>query len=794
MSTANLMGSHLNPRQSALFAQKANKKRWIYSPTQDHLALLAAEIGRTVVDRKKVVVWYDDPAAVERVLEFFPLQQISGTIYADVSGRDHQSSAVLFPLAPAESIHHIELYKLSEDLARVSKPWKALHEELWTGTNRYDLVQKFAGMFDHSHVNPLFYKLSASSFHINPAEYKKLRNKIEHHIKLNKLRQDGFKVLEMLDVNLLINHSLDFVKNEVMQFISIMNSRANELLRQADWINLRYFNYVKSYWIRELNSYRNLIDKWLVNARELHLTYGDAFTFESSMNQLADRFRGQISRKAKMISQERKAIKEQYLELLNTIDQGQPWVQIPLEKKQNPTLSEAIEYIQELSHSLMHARESIETHIRSQLKRLNSHNAPEETNLTFEIKEWEEDLSKWYADINVSGYFKSRFESQALSMHRSVEILREINDDLASILDRQHLLEDYFFWAGFQNQFPEAGKVVVQALHLVPYSDWLTYFDEWFITQLITGDALEVEWPAMPTKDVKNLHLQLRQHLIAEFQHETQQIRLGLSNIHSSDIRKIKTSKTGIDVEAADTYLKLLSIHQRADWFPIQFLHVGQMKHSLGSLEEDFEQYFFISHPQPAMHDIWGIIQETDIDVYAVAPCPNQRYSNICLQTPTLVADFKLGQSRTSSTLKHLTQIARQFVPFLDKTCIYTAHRVNVISMLGKDLDRQVLDQLPMPYKISEQSLHPDENFLIETLLEPNNPFVLLLRDGWATGSWPENILWHVQFQEDLDKLGIKVIHSWSSGWLFQADKEIRQIRDEILNHVGSTFTGIATV
>lgn len=794
MTTANLMGSHLNPQQSALFAQTSQRKRWIYSPSQDHLALLAAEIGRAAINRNKVVVWYDDPSSVERLLDFFPLNQIGGAIYTDLTGRDKQSSSALFPLAPAESIHHIELYKLGEDLERVSNPWKILHEDLWPGTNRYDLVQKFAGMFDHSHVNPLFYKLSATSFQINPAEYKKLRNKIEHHIKLNKLRQDGFSVLEILDVNLLINHSLDFVKNEVMQFVSIMSSRASELLRQADWINLRYFNYVKSYWIRELNSYRNHIDKWLVNARELHLMYGDAFTFESSMNQLADRFRGQISRKAKMISQDRKAIKEQYLELLTLIEQGQPWVQIPAEKKHNSTLAEAIEYIQELRHSIMHARESIETHIRSQLKRLNSHNAPGETNLSFEIKEWEEDLSRWYSDINISGYFKSRFESQALSMHRSMEILREINDSLSSILDRQHLLEDYFFWAGFQNQFPEPAKVVVQALHLVPHCDWLTYFDEWFITQLITGDALEVEWPTMPTKDVKALHQQIRQHLLAEFHHETQHARLNLSSTNTAEIRRIKSSKTGIDVEAADQYLQLLSPDQRSEWYPVQFIQFSQLQNAQENFQGDLQHFFYLQHPQPHLHDSWNLIQDTDVEVYATAPCPNQRYSQIHLHTPNLIVDFKLGQSRTSSTLKHLTQIARQFVPFLDKTCIYSAHRVNVISMLGQDLDRQVLDQLPMPYKISEQSLHPDENFLIETLLEPNNPFVLLLRDGWATGSWPENILWHVQFQEDMEKLGIKVIHSWSKGWLFQSESEIREIRDEILHHVGSTFTGIATV
>ena len=96
-----------------------------------------------------------------------------------------------------------------------------------------------------------------------------------------------------------------------------------------------------------------------------------------------------------------------------------------------------------------------------------------------------------------------------------------------------------------------------------------------------------------------------------------------------------------------------------------------------------------------------------------------------------------------------------------------------------------------MPYKISERSLNPDENFLIESLLEPNKPFVMLVRDYWPTGAWPENSLWHLQFLDDLEKIGIKVIHSWSKGWLNEAEEEVRRVRDEILQYVGTSFTGI---
>lgn len=792
MNTATILGSHLNPQQAKLFVHSSGpRKRWIWSKQEDHLPLLSAMAATNAVQGKPVVIWYDEDAAANELLNTYPFNRIDRAIYTPLSYRSNNPQNVLNPLSPAESIHHIELYKLSGDYARISKPWASLHEELWPGTNRYELIQKFAGLFNHNNVNPLFYKLSRQMFEISPAEYKRLRNKIEHHIKLNKLRQDGFEYMDMLDVSLLVNHSLDFVKSEVMQYISLMADQATELLKRADYTMLRYFNYVKTYWIREINIFVNKIDKLLSHARELHLTYGDAFSFESSMSQLADKLKGQISRKAKLISQDRKAIKTQYLELLTEIEAGQPWVTIPAERKENPTLSEAIDYLQTLKENLFTTKDSIETHIRSQLKRLNSHNAPEATGLGSETREWEEDVLKWYNNVNISGYFKKRFESQALSIHRSAEGLREVNAALTAIVERQHHLEDYFFWAGFQNQFPENARAIVQALHLTPSSDWLTYFDEWYITQLVTGDALEVEWPTMVNDNMKEMIERLRLHTIAEFLNDVSHLRNHLCEEYAPAIRKLTSRKATIDQEEAEAFFSNMSIENRGKWYPIQLLPLSMMP----SPEEEGPQiinYILLKAKDPSMSPYWQRVQDMPCDVFSCEPPFNQRYISEQLDMPAMLTDFRLTQNRNSSALKYLTNIARQFAPFLSQTCIYSAHRVNVISLLGSELDRLVLDQLPMPYKISERSLNPDENYFVESLLEPNNPFVLMVRDFWPTGEWPQNSLWHLQFQEDLEKVGIKIVHSWSKGWLMESDLEVRRVRDEILQFVGNTFAGVS--
>ncbi len=793
MNTATILGSHLNPQQSKVFvAPEGARKRWIWSQQNDHHPLLAAKVGTAALLGKPVVIWYDEESGVKELLSTYPLNQMEGAIYTLPSVRSNHPQTVLNPLSPAESIHHIELYKLTGDLNRIRKPWNSLHDELWPGTNRYALIQKYAGLFNHNSVNPLFYKLSRSMFEVSPAEYKKLRNKIEHHIKLSKLRQDGFDYMEILDVGLLVNHSLDFVKCEVMQYISLMSDKATELLKRADWTMLRYFNFVKTYWIREINIYVNKIDKLISHARELHLSYGDAFSFESSMSQLADKLKGQLSRKAKMISQDRKAIKTQYQDLLAEIESGQPWVAISAESKDNPTLVEAIDYLQSLKDELFATRDSIETHIRSQLKRLNSHNAPKETGLESEIKEWEDDLIKLYNDINISGYFKSRFESQALSIHRSAEALQEVNSTLSSIVERQHLLEDYFFWAGFQNQFPENANAIVQALHLTPVSDWLTYFDEWYISQLVTGDALEVEWPAEMNEHIKSTIERVRKHAIAECMNEISQRRNLLREENTQAIRKISSRSSAIDTTEGEKFFSDLRIEDRSEWFPVQILPLKMMPLT----EEDMANttdFILLSAKDPSLNAHWQQMQQMPCDVFADVSPLNQRYTNEPLYMPSMQTTFKLSQNRNSSALKYLTNISKQFTPFLSQTCIYAAHRVNVISFLGPELDRLVLDQLPMPYKISERSLKPDENHFVESLLEPNNPFVLLVRDFWPTGAWPDNSLWHLQFQQDLEMIGIKTIHSWSKGWLMESETEIRRVRDEILQHVGATFTGLHT-
>lgn len=798
MNTANILGSHLNPQQANLFTPTpTNRRRWIWSQHEDHIQLLAAKAATDALAHEPVIIWYDEESAVRDLLHQFPFYHLEKAIY-QAGGRKNMYEEALHIQSPEQGIHHIELYKLSGDFTRITKPWASLHEELWPGTNRYDLIQKFAGLFNHSSVNPLFYRLSRTMFEISPAEYKRLRNKIEHHIKLSKLRQDGFECLDMLDVSLLVNHSLDFVKSEVMQYISLISDQANELLKRADWMMLRYFNYVKTYWIREINTYCTKIDKLLCHAQELHLTFGAAFSFESSMSQIADKLKGQISRKAKMISQHRKAVKTQYLELLAEIEAGQQWVTIPTSWKENISLADVIHHLQMLQQDLLGAKDSIETHIRSQLKRLNSHNAPENTGLANELKEWEDDLLKWYNTANVSGYFKKRFESQALSIHRSAENLRDINIALSSIVERQHHLEDYFFWAGFQNQFPDVARSIVKALHLIPTRDWLTYFDEWYITQLVTGDALEVEWPQIMNEDMKMMIELIRHHTIAEFGNELNHQRTPLCEENIVAIRKM-TKKEAIDTNEADRFFADMTMEARSKWFPIQILPLHMMPVTQGSpevsvpagsfLPQHCKSYILLKSKEPVMDHHWPKVQEMNCDVYAYVPAVNQRYLNEKLDMPKMMTDYKLGNSHSSSSLKYITNLARQFSPFLSHACIYSAHRVNMISLLGSELDRLVLDQLPMPYKISERSLNPDENFLVESLLETNKPFVLLVRDLWPTGAWPENSLWHLQFKEDIETLGIKVIHSWSKGWLMEPDNEVKRIRDEILDFVGSAYT-----
>ncbi|HUR30323.1 MAG TPA: hypothetical protein VMZ69_02760 [Saprospiraceae bacterium] len=808
MNTANILGSHLNPQQSRLFtAPSTTRKRWIWSQQDDHLQLLAARAATDALAGKSVVIWYDEESAADEIYNHYPFYLLEKAIYHPGSHKTMLESA-LHVQTSEKGIHHIELNKLSGDYERISKAWKSLHEELWPGTNRYDLIQKFAGLFNHSSVNPLFYRLSRTMFDISPAEYKKLRNKIEHHIKLDKLRQDGFEHLDMLDVSLLVNHSLDFVKSEVMQYISLSVDQATELLKRSDWMMLRYFNYVKSYWIREIHRYVDKIDKLLSHAQELQLTFGAAFSFESSMSQIADKLKGQISRKAKMISQHRKAIKTQFIELLSEIESGQQWVTIPSTWKENTSLSDAITHLTSLRNDLLSSKDSIETHIRSQLKRLNSHNAPDNTGLARELKEWEEDLLKWYNNVNISGYFKKRFESQALSVHRSAEILRDINLALSAIVERQHHLEDYFFWAGFQNQFPDVARTIVQALHLIPPKDWLTYFDEWYITQLVTGEALEVEWPQMMSEDIKLMIELIRHHSLSEYDNEINHHRTMLCEENNVAIRKM-TSKNGIDRMEAERFFLDMSIEERSKWFPVQLLPLSMMpmetKDQATSSSDNeelkmksevlvppssaFSFFVLMKAKEPAMNIYWQKLQEITCDIYAYVPPVNHRFVNEKLDMPKMLTDFRLGQNRSSSSLKYITNLVRQFSPFLSSSCVYSAQRVNMISLLGSELDRLVLDQLPMPYKISERSLNPDENFLVESLLEPNKPFVLLVRDFWPTGAWPENSLWNLQFKEDLDNFGIKVIHSWSKGWLMEPDIEMKRVKDEILEFVGNSYT-----
>src|SRR5574338_547590 len=146
MNTANMLASHLNPQQIRLLVQPpSNRKRWIWSQQDDQVQLLSALAGNEALKNNPIVIWYDQESAAEQLLRTNLLTKMDRAVYTPIASRSNHPENALNPLSPAESIHHIELYKLSGDYERISKPWASLHEELWPGTNRYDLIQKFAG-------------------------------------------------------------------------------------------------------------------------------------------------------------------------------------------------------------------------------------------------------------------------------------------------------------------------------------------------------------------------------------------------------------------------------------------------------------------------------------------------------------------------------------------------------------------------------------------------------------------------------------------------------------------------
>src|SRR4030095_3484503 len=206
------------------------------------------------------------------------------------------------------------------------------------------------------------------------------------------------------------------------------------------------------------------------------------------------------------------------------------------------------------------------------------------------------------------------------------------------IVERQHHLEDYFFWAGFHGQFPEIAKSIVQALQLIPVKDWLTYFDEWYITQLITGDALEVTWPEMMDDDLKDMIEQLRHHTLAEFDNELNRHRSILHESYAASIRPMLNKSGGFNEANAERFFKEMSIEERSKWFPVQLLPMTTFSENLSTTIEkqqtEINHYILLKSKEPSLDLHWTAIQEMDCDIYAYVPPVNQRYLNEKLEMP----------------------------------------------------------------------------------------------------------------------------------------------------------------
>jgi hypothetical protein len=202
-----------------------------------------------------------------------------------------------------------------------------------------------------------------------------------------------------------------------------------------------------------------------------------------------------------------------------------------------------------------------------------------------------------------------------------------------------------FFWAGFQNQGPGCCPEYNQALHLVPVADWLLYFDEWYITQLVTGDALEVSWPEMMNENMKDMIEKIRFHMLSEYLNELNHRRTFQCEQDPSLVRRLTSKRGGIDSDEAEKYFLQLSIEERSKWYPIQMLPLSMLNASAASAE-GIQHFILLMEKDASYLPQWNQVQEMNADIFSWNAPVNQRYTQEQLDMPAMLTEFRLTHNR----------------------------------------------------------------------------------------------------------------------------------------------------
>ena len=139
----------------------------------------------------------------------------------------------------------------------------------------------------------------------------------------------------------------------------------------------------------------------------------------------------------------------------------------------------------------------------------------------------------------------------------------------------------------------------------------------------------------------------------------------------------------------------------------------------------------------------------------------------------SMQADFNWQNVASSDKLPKLKRLASQFKPVIKHMRIYNAKQVQIFSFMGPKLDSWILDRLGMPYKVTDETIAPTTDTIVENLLDNRKPIILLYRDQIPVTTSPETFLWQNEFIETLEKCGILIHESLTDNWIKNGHEQV---------------------
>ena len=619
--------------------------------------------------------------------------------------------------------------------------------------------------------------LSSHEFDLSQQEYWHLKGRIKTFQRLRVLRTPAFEILDSIADTAFVIPDGQKVKLEIAHKLNEAITRGKDLLKVIGNVIHQYRRDITGSRHTILQSLRNRI----LDLEEMIETgvrkHGNDLLIESTFNELAGRLKRTMLRRSQELEVLRNEIRRTYDHLITAYAEAyasQEHTQPDFPS--NAPLEEMPELLQGMLTRIDTWSAQIEAAATTQKRRLNARNIVDGHALGSSLQEVEAEIASYVRWMNTQAILREAIEVNALSLEKSSEVIKSVVLHCMRLRNAMAEFEAYYLWRTFWSKLSSGVKVLMESLDLMEDHEQFEAFDAWYLNNVLDQIPEADMLRSIPDNNefgnrINDLRAVVVEHISARLQNERFEL---LRDLKGKNKRLLQCINNGNQIVLAEE-LKVVPAQVLARMFPIVFcssVHLRDYAYYFDSLMvfnrngADFkaacaqsQRCVFLSPHAPALDEKQA-----------------QELQSTYLRTPSTDNPLRINELPASDRLKTCRQLASILSRFGGELNGYNARNIQVLSFMGATIDKQVLEQLQVPYKMIGTDGTISTEQLTEALLDTRKPMVLLTRDGILGYTYKGAMFWQSSLCQFVNTCGVPVINTWSANWKSDAKGQFEQI------------------